>query len=240
MPEPAIADRIIACGIMPIVRMKSIGPLLNLAEALLAGGLRMIEVSMGTPGALEGIEQLSRTMGDGLLIGVGTVLSPAMCRDAISAGAQFVVSPHLDAAIVAATKQAGKASLPGAFTPTEIVNAMAAGADLVKVFPSTQLGPDYIRELLAPLPHLRLMPTGGVTVENAADWFRAGAMCLGVGSGLFPKEAVESGDWERIRSIAREFAEVASTRRLAAPLAGRFPGSGARSTNAGTPRKRGR
>ena len=210
MSQPAILDRIVACGVMPIVRMKSIDPLLHLAEALLAGGLTVIEVSLGTPGALAGIERLSKVLGDALLIGVGTVLSQEMCRDALSAGAQFVVSPHFDAGIVAVTKQGGKVSIPGAYTPTEIVQAAAAGADLVKVFPSTQLGPGYIRELLAPLPDLRLMPTGGVTVGTAAEWFKAGAKCLGVGSSLFPRDAIEGNDWSRIRAIAREFAEVAA------------------------------
>ena len=129
---------------MPIVRIKSIDPLLDLADALLDGGLPVVEISMGTPGALAGIERLSRALGDSMLIGVGTVLSPAMCRQAISAGAQFVVSPHFDPEIIAVTKEYGKASLPGARIPQlgNFSRAAAAGADLVKVFPATQLGPE--------------------------------------------------------------------------------------------------
>lgn len=212
-PARNVLDRIIACGVMPIVRMKSIDPLLDLARAILAGGLPVIEVSMGTPGALAGIERLCNALGDSMLIGVGTVLDAAMCRDAISAGAQFVVSPHFDPEIVAVTRKNSKASIPGALTPTEIVRAATAGADMVKLFPATQGGPAYLRELLAPLPFLRLMPTGGVTVGNAAEWFKAGAACVGVGSSLCSKDAIEKRDWPQVRALATAFAGAVAAAR---------------------------
>jgi 2-dehydro-3-deoxyphosphogluconate aldolase/(4S)-4-hydroxy-2-oxoglutarate aldolase len=201
-------ERVIACGVVPVVRAGSIDVLPELAKALMAGGIPVIEVTMTTPRALLGIERLADTVGDTMVIGVGTVLDAATCRDAIAAGAQFVVSPHFDPQIVAATKRYGKASVPGAYTPTEIVTATVAGADLVKVFPSAGLGPSYIRDLLAPLPHLRLIPTGGVDAKNVGDWFKAGAICVGSGANLFPKDMVARGDWPAIGAHVKAFAQA--------------------------------
>src|SRR5947199_9399544 len=145
---PTALERVIATGIVPVVRANSIDVLPELAKALMAGGIPVIEVTMTTPKALLGIERLVENLGDTMVIGVGTVLDAATVRDAIAAGAQFVVSPHFDPQIVEATKRYGKASVPGAYTPTEIVTATVAGADMVKIFPSAGLGPTYMCALL--------------------------------------------------------------------------------------------
>jgi len=207
-PSPTPLERVIACGVIPVVRASSIEVLPELAKALLSAGINVIEVTMTTPKALLGIERLVENYGDQMVIGVGTILDAATCRDAISAGAQFVVSPHFDREIIETTKRYGKGSVPGAYTPTEILGATVAGADLVKVFPSAGLGPSYIRDLLAPMPHLRLVPTGGVDAKNVADWFKAGAICVGAGALLFPKEAVAKGDWATVNASVKAFGQA--------------------------------
>lgn len=207
-------DQMLTAGIVAVIRAQSKDQLPHIAQALLAGGIPSIEVTMSTPNALAGIEALADALGDQAVIGVGTVLDPHTARDAIAAGAQFVVSPVFDEEIVATTKRYGKISIPGAFTPTEILRAWTAGADIVKVFPSTSLGPTYFKDLLAPLPQVRLTPTGGVDLKNAADWIRAGAVCLGVGSSLISKDALAQSDWSAITASAAAFVSaVANARR---------------------------
>jgi len=201
------------CGVVAVIRAQSKDQLLDIALALLEGGVCSIEVTMTTPKAIAGIEMLADALGDRAVIGVGTVIDASTARDAISAGAQFVLSPTFDADVVATTKRYGKISVPGAFTPTEILRAWSAGADIVKVFPSTTLGPQYFKDLLAPLPQLRLTPTGGVELKNAGDWIKAGAVCLGVGSALVSKEALAKSDWGKITTNAKAFtAAVAKAR----------------------------
>jgi 2-dehydro-3-deoxyphosphogluconate aldolase/(4S)-4-hydroxy-2-oxoglutarate aldolase len=203
-----ILDRITACGVIAVIRARSTDRLLDVARALLEGGVIGIEVTMTTPGALEGIRKLSDELSaHGAVIGVGTVMDADTCRRAIDAGATYVVSPHFDPSIVAATRERGRVSMPGAFTPTEILRAAAGGADVVKVFPSAGLGPGYFRDVLAPLPHLKLMPTGGVDPKNAGEWIRAGAVCVGAGTSLVPKEAVARGDWAAITANAKTMVE---------------------------------
>ena len=212
LPRPPnreqILQAILDSGIIAIIRAPSSDSLLDTARALVAGGVTSIEVTMTTPNALAGITTLADQLSGRATIGVGTVLDAATCRDAIAAGAQYVVSPHFDPEVIATTRRYWKVSLPGAFTPTEILAAWTAGADLVKVFPSAVLGPTYIRDVLAPLPQLRLIPTGGVDAGNVADWFRAGAACVGAGSSLLPKDALARGDWGAITSNARAFVEA--------------------------------
>ena len=202
-----VLERMTACGVVAVIRAASTDQLLDVGRALLAGGVVSIEITMTTPGALDGIRRLAETFGGEALIGVGTVMDADTCRRAISAGAQYVVSPHFDPQVVSATRELGKVSIPGAMTPTEILRAAAGGADVVKVFPSAGLGPNYFRDVLAPLPHLKLMPTGGVDPKNAGDWIRAGAVCVGAGSSLVPKEAVARKDWAAITSNARAMVE---------------------------------
>ncbi len=195
-------------GVVAVIRASSTTQLIDIATALLAGGVVGIEVTMTTPKAIQGIELLADKLGDKAVIGVGTVIDAATARDAIAAGAQFVLSPTFDRQVVETTRRYGKISIPGAFTPTEILTAWTAGADAVKVFPSTVLGPGFIRDLLAPLPQLKLTPTGGVDAKNAGDWIKAGAVFVGAGSSLVTKDALAKGDWPSITANAKAFVEA--------------------------------
>src|SRR5580698_7130848 len=195
-------------GVVAVIRAQSKDQLIGLTEALLAGGVPAIEVTMSTPKAIAGIEMLADRFGDTAVIGVGTVLDAATAQAAIAAGAQFVVSPTFDPGIVQTTKNSGKISIPGAFTPTEILRAWTAGADVVKVFPSTALGPGYFKDILAPLPQLRLTPTGGVDLKNAPDWIKAGAVFVGAGSSLVTKDALAKNDWTSVTTNAKAFVET--------------------------------
>src|SRR6478752_1147059 len=206
-------EQMLAAGVIAVIRAQSKEQLAPIAQALLEGGVPSIEVTMSTPKALAGIEALADALGDKAIIGVGTVLDAHTARDAIAAGAQFVVSPVLDEEIIATTKRYGKISIPGAFTPTEILRAWTLGADVVKVFPSTSLGPQYIKDLLAPMPQLRLTPTGGVDLKNAADWIKAGAACLGVGTSLVTRDALSKNDWASIASAAKAFTQAVASAR---------------------------
>jgi 2-dehydro-3-deoxyphosphogluconate aldolase / (4S)-4-hydroxy-2-oxoglutarate aldolase len=201
-------QRLLSGGVVAVLRLPSADLLPDVARALIAGGVTSIEVTMSTPNAIEGIARLVRDFGKEAMIGVGTVLDAQTCRKAIEAGAEYVVSPAFDEVVHSAAKANGKLSLPGAMTPTEIVRAWNAGADIVKVFPSTALGPGYFKDVLAPLPHVRLMPTGGVDVKNIPDWLKAGAVCVGAGSNLVPKEAIAKKDWAAITANAKAFTDA--------------------------------
>src|SRR3954468_11739933 len=206
-------EQMLAAGVVAVIRAQSKEQLAPIAQALLEGGVPSIEVTMSTPKALAGIEALADAIGDKAIIGVGTVLDAHTARDAISAGAQFVISPVLDEEIIATTKRYGKISIPGGFTPTEILRAWTAGADVVKVFPSTSLGPTYFKDLAGPLPQIRLTPTGGVDLKNAGDWIKAGAACVGAGSSLVTKDAMTKGDWASITANARAFVQAVAQAR---------------------------
>lgn len=193
-------------GAVAVVRLESAERLRRVVDALVEGGIRAIEVTMTMRGALEALAACSAPLGDSAVIGAGTVLDAETARLVVSAGARFVVSPILCPDVVRICRHYDVVSIPGAFTPTEIVSAWEAGADLVKVFPAGSLGPGYLRELRGPLPHVRLMPTGGVTLENAADFLAAGAVAVGVGGALVDRSAVERGDYAVIAERARRLA----------------------------------
>ncbi len=195
-------------GVVAVIRANSKDQLIGITEALLAGGVPAIEVTMSTPKAIAGIEMLADRFGDSAVIGVGTAIDAATAQDAIAAGAQFVVSPVFDEEIVATARRYGKIVIPGAFTPTEILRAWSAGADVVKVFPSTGLGPQYFKDILAPLPQLRLTPTGGVDLKNVGEWIKAGAVFVGAGSSLVSKDAMGKNDWASITTNAKAFVEA--------------------------------
>jgi len=203
-----ILARMIDCGVVAVIRAPSDAVLPDIARALIAGGVVAIEVTMTTPNALHGIEHLRGLLGDEAVVGVGTVLDAATCQDAIHAGAQFVVSPVFNAAVVDTAKKHEIVSIPGAFTPTEILAAWNAGADVVKVFPATSLGPAYFKDLLAPMPFLKLTPTGGVDVKSTTEWIKAGAVCVGAGSSLVSKEMLAKSDWNGMTAIAKEFIQA--------------------------------
>jgi 2-dehydro-3-deoxyphosphogluconate aldolase/(4S)-4-hydroxy-2-oxoglutarate aldolase len=213
MQREEVLTRLSDCGVVAVIRAPSADVLVDIAKALHEGGVIGIEVTMSTPQAISAIEKVVHTCGRDVIVGVGTVLDAATCADAIHAGAEFVVSPVLDPAIVETTRRLGKVSVPGALTPTEIFTAWSAGADVVKIFPATSMGPQYIKDLLAPMPFLRLTPTGGVSAKNAADWIRAGAVMVGAGSTLVTKEAMAAGDWAAITRNSRDFVAAVKSAR---------------------------
>jgi 2-dehydro-3-deoxyphosphogluconate aldolase/(4S)-4-hydroxy-2-oxoglutarate aldolase len=196
-------------GIVAIVRAQQAAQVVPLFEALIAGGLRAIEITMTTPNALDAIREAREWIGERALIGVGTVLDIATCRAAIMAGAEFVVTPICRTELVAVAHAAGCPIMLGAYTPTEAQTAHEAGADFIKIFPADTLGPGYVKALRAPLPHLRIMPTGGVDVGNVADFLKAGCAALGVGSSLVSAKILQEADWPALTARAAAFANAA-------------------------------
>ncbi len=198
-------QRIEECGIVAIIRANSSEELFDTAVAIKNGGVDVIEITMTTPDALQVIGDVSDRLGDSVLIGVGSVLDAETARAAMLAGAEFVVSPVTKTDIIEICNRYGKVVIPGAFTPTEILRAWETGADYVKVFPASGVGPSYIKDIKAPLPQIPLIPTGGVTAENAAEFIKAGAAALGVGSALVSQDIIDSGNFtiltERAKSL---------------------------------------
>jgi 2-dehydro-3-deoxyphosphogluconate aldolase / (4S)-4-hydroxy-2-oxoglutarate aldolase len=189
-------------GIVAVIRMKDPAKVQAVVDAIAEGGVRAIEVTMTVPGAIGLIASLAPRMPAGFLLGAGTVVDPETARQVIDAGAQFIVSPIFRRSLIEACHERRVPVTPGCFTPTEILEAWDAGADIVKVFPATALGPGYIKDVRAPLPQVKLMPTGGVTVENAGEWIKAGAVAVGVGSALLDTKAIDSGDYGVLRAKA--------------------------------------
>jgi 2-dehydro-3-deoxyphosphogluconate aldolase / (4S)-4-hydroxy-2-oxoglutarate aldolase len=200
-----------ALGAVAVVRLEDGTRLRPVVEALAAGEVRAIEVTMTIPGALDALKSLTPAVDDRTLLGAGTVLDAETARLAILAGARFVVGPTFCPAVVAMCCRYGVLSVPGAYTPTEVLAAWEAGADLVKIFPAGGLGPEYVRDLLGPLPQLRLLPTGGVTAENAGAFLEAGAVAVGVGGSLVERDAVARGDYARITDRARRLTAAIRT-----------------------------
>jgi 2-dehydro-3-deoxyphosphogluconate aldolase/(4S)-4-hydroxy-2-oxoglutarate aldolase len=194
-------------GLVPVIRAKSADVLIDVARAILAGGIPVVEVTMSVPGAIDGIRRIVQTFGTDLLVGVGTVTKPEQVEEAVAAGAEFVVSPVLVPEVVAATRQRGKVSIPGAYTPTEIFQAHQLGADIIKVFPASVGGPAYFKALLAPMPYLKLMPTGGVDLSTVGAFLKAGAVTLGAGAALVDARAIETRNWALLTDLARKFRE---------------------------------
>jgi 2-dehydro-3-deoxyphosphogluconate aldolase/(4S)-4-hydroxy-2-oxoglutarate aldolase len=204
MTRLELTDTLKASGVVAVIRMQDSQKLLQVADAIQQGGVTAIEITMTTPNALRVIEELSRKKGDELQIGVGSVLNAETARRAIDAGAQFVVSPILKKEIIDAAHDNDIAVMPGAFSPTEIQKAFEWGADIIKVFPADVLGMAFFKGVKAPMPHLNLMPTGGVSLTNAGDWLRAGASAVGVGSALLDKEAIEQANYKKLTENAQQ------------------------------------
>jgi 2-dehydro-3-deoxyphosphogluconate aldolase/(4S)-4-hydroxy-2-oxoglutarate aldolase len=202
-----------ALGAIAVVRLEEAARLRSVVDALAAGEVRAIEVTMTMPGALDALAALSPALGDQILVGAGTVLDAETARLAILAGAGFVVAPTFSPGVVEMCHRYDVIAMPGAYTPTEILTAWEAGADLVKVFPAGGLGPRYLKDLRGPLPQLRLVPTGGVTAENAGAFLAAGAVAVGVGGALVEREAVARGDYARITEQARRLTRAIRTAR---------------------------
>ena len=200
-------------GVVAVIRMKDAEKLRAVVEAIAAGGVRAIEVTMTVPGAIALIARLAASLPKDILLGAGTVTDAATARAVIDAGARFVVGPVYRPEVISACNDRDVAVAPGCFTPTEILDAHERGADIVKVFPATALGPQFIKDVRAPLPQVKLMPTGGVSLDNAGDWIRAGAVAVGVGSALLDTKAIEEGRLDVLTNNARRIVtSVASAR----------------------------
>jgi 2-dehydro-3-deoxyphosphogluconate aldolase/(4S)-4-hydroxy-2-oxoglutarate aldolase len=196
-----ILTRILDCGIVTIARSEDSSWITEAAKAVNAGGIDIFEVTMGVPGALDVLHRLSERFAADILLGAGTVLDAETARAAILAGAEFIVTPSFNPDVITMALRYGKVVVPGALTPTEILTAWEAGADIVKVFPIRTLGPTYIRDVLAPLPQVRLMAVGGVTLDNAADFIRAGAVGVGL-SALLNKKLIAEAKYDEITHMA--------------------------------------
>jgi 2-dehydro-3-deoxyphosphogluconate aldolase / (4S)-4-hydroxy-2-oxoglutarate aldolase len=200
-------------GVIAVVRADSPDAMVDVAGALRAGGVTACEITTTVPGAIDAIGAVRKTLGDEVLVGVGTCLDAATAEEAIAAGAEFVVSPILDPEVISTAHRHGKVAIPGALTPTEALAAWNAGADVVKIFPANHFGPRYFRDLHGPLPQLRLTPTGGVDLDSTPQWIQAGAVAVGVGSALVRRDLIEAADWDQLADLAgRYVAAVAAAR----------------------------
>ena len=201
-------ERFHAAPIVGIIRNVPLEPIQRIAELYAAGGLTTLEITLNTPGAADVIHQLKSSVGNDLNIGAGTVCSVEELDIALNAGASFIVTPIINEEVINKCVSNGIPIFPGAFTPSEIYKAWSLGAEMIKIFPATKLGADYIREVLAPLNQVKLMPTGGVSFENCESFFKAGAVGVGMGSNLFPKDLIAAGDWDALAAIYKKYADM--------------------------------
>ncbi len=202
-------------GVVAIIRAHQTTPVVPMFESLLAGGVNATEITMTTPNALASIREACQKIGERSLIGVGTVVTPDDCQAAIDAGAEFIVTPIFRAELVKVAHAADRPIMMGAYTPTEAQMAYEAGADFIKIFPAETLGPGYIKALLAPLPHLRLVPTGGIDARNIGEFLNAGCAAVGIGSALATGKILKEGDWRELTRRAKELIAAAKQARKA-------------------------
>ena len=205
-------ESLLSSGVVAVIRMKDPDRLSKVVMAIREGGVKCIEITMTVPGAVEIIAAMVKNSPPDVIVGAGTVTDRGTANEVIASGAKFVVSPVFRPDVVAVTKAAGAVAIPGCYTPTEILTAWEAGADIVKVFPATSLGPKYFKDVAGPFPHIRLMPTGGVTVDNVGEWVKAGAVAVGIGSDLLDKKAIDDGRFdvltEKAARMVRNFREA--------------------------------
>jgi 2-dehydro-3-deoxyphosphogluconate aldolase/(4S)-4-hydroxy-2-oxoglutarate aldolase len=200
--------QVLECGIVAVVRSPDSQQLVEAARALADGGVSVVEITMSVPHALDVLRQVRQALGDRLLLGAGTVLDSETARAVLLAGAEFIVAPTVNLEVIRLCQRYDKLVMPGAFSPTEILTAWEAGADIVKVFPADVVGPPYFKALRGPLPQIRLMPTGGVDLNTAAAFLKAGACCLGVGGQLVEPKAIAERNFDRIRDLARQYSAI--------------------------------
>lgn len=205
MDKQQTLARVQEVGLLAVLRGPSPELTVQMVEALVAGGVTGIEITFTTPQATEVVKSLVKKYGDRILLGMGTLIEPEQAQKAQVAGASFLVSPHCEAQLARAMIATGLPVMIGALTPTEVVQAHRLGADVIKIFPGSLVGPDYLKALRGPFPHLKMMPTGGVSVGNVADWFAAGAIAVGAGSELCPTTWAKEGRFADITQRAREF-----------------------------------
>src|SRR5438874_5242355 len=208
MSRETTLKRILDCGIVAVVRAESGELLSKVVKALAEGGVTAAEITFTVPDAVEVIRQVRRELGDAVVLGAGTVLDPETARAALLAGAEYLVAPTVNLDVIRLARRYDKVVMPGAFTPTEILTAWEAGADIIKVFPAEIVGPPFFKAVRGPLPQVRLMPTGGVDLNTAAAFLDAGACCLGVGGQLVEPRAVASRNFDRIRELARQYTAI--------------------------------
>jgi len=206
-------QRVLDCGIVAVVRFSEPGPLVDVMKALADGGVTVAEVTFTVPNALDVIREAKKQLGDRVLLGAGTVLDPETARAAILAGAEFLVSPAVNLEVIRLCRRYDKLVMPGAFTPTEVLSAWEAGADIVKVFPADVLGPAFFKALKGPLPQVKLMPTGGVDLTSASEFMKAGAVCLGVGSQMVDPKLVAARDFAAITALAKQYVDIVKKHR---------------------------
>ncbi len=217
MSRETTLKRILEGGIVAVVRADSGELLTQVVKALAEGGVTAAEITFTVPNAIEVIKQVKRELGDSIVLGAGTVLDPETARAALLAGAEYLVSPTVNLEVIKLCRRYDKAVMPGAFTPTEVLTAWEAGADVVKIFPSDVGGPPYLKALRGPLPQIKVMPTGGVDLNTAEAFLKAGACCLGVGGSLVEPQAIAAGDFGRIRDLAAKYVEIVKRFRASAP-----------------------
>ena len=208
MNRPQQLQRILNSGIVAVVRAPEASALVEVCRALAEGGVTVVEITLTVPDALEVVRAVRRELGDQVLLGAGTILDAETGRLALLAGAEYLVAPTLNLDVIRLCHRYDKLVMPGAFTPTEILSAWEAGADIVKVFPAEVLGPPFFKAMRGPLPHIRLMPTGGVDLNTAASFLSAGACCLGVGSQLVDPKLVAARDYAGLRQRAAQYVEI--------------------------------
>lgn len=209
MTKAEVVEALKAGGVIPVIRAASSEAAVRISEALLAGGIRTLEITMTVPDALEAIRAVHARLGPDVLLGAGTVTSRAEAFQALDAGARFLVSPCLVGDVIAAGRERGAPVLPGALTPTEVFTAHAMGADIVKIFPASAVGgPAYIRALKGPFPAIDFCPTGGVNLETLGEFVKAGAVAVGVGGELVLKSAVQAGQFDRVTDLARRYVDA--------------------------------
>jgi len=214
MNKNEVLKQIKDTGVIPVVRATTADEAMRAIDAIREGGIAVLEITMTVPGAVGVIEQVAARFGNDALVGAGTVLDAETARDCVSAGAQFIVSPALNMETIAYCREQDVAVMPGALTPTEVVQAWNAGADFVKVFPAGAVGgASYLKALKAPLPQIELVPTGGVSLKTAADFIKAGAAALGVGADLVDIKAIREGQAALITERAKQFVEIVRTSR---------------------------
>lgn len=214
MSKKADLQFILDSGVVAVIRMSDTAKLMKVIEAVRKGGVKCLEITFTVPGAVDVIKEVSKSVGKDFLVGAGTVLDTETARMAILAGAEFIVGPALNLEVIKLCHRYDKVVIPGAFTPTEILAAWDAGADIVKVFPATAVGPGYFKDIKGPLPQIQLMPTGGVSIENAGEFIKAGACAVAVGTALLDKKAIEENNFDVLtEKAARLVANVQAARK---------------------------
>src|SRR4051812_21213175 len=208
MSKESNLRRVLDCGIVAVVRSPDSGALVEACRALADGGVTVVEITMTVPDALDVVRAVRRALGDRVLLGAGTILDPETARAALLAGAEYLVAPTVNLDVIRLCQRYDKLVMPGAFTPTEILAAWEAGADIVKVFPADVVGPAFFKAVRGPLPQIRMMPTGGVARPTGGSFRKAGACCRGAGGQLADPAAIARRDFDRLRDLAKQYVEI--------------------------------